>query len=271
MARVPYLRPEDLAEGDRDVLARPFNLWRALANSPATSRAFQAYVAHLWNANRLERRLVELVILQVAAVCGVPYEWVHHVRLGLQNGVSAEEIRAIGPDGARGDRFGAREAAALAAALEIARDGGVGPATHARLAASFDPAERVELSRLGEVGLRLRADLDALHEAGALLVEGGPDVLAERGRLAAPAVDGEDREHLGVSLGTQVGLDLGLGQATRTQNSESYRKESLRSVAQHLTKPPSRCRKSSRIVPVKARSPSHSCRRDHRTQLHGMT
>ena len=109
MARVPYLRPEDLAEGDRDVLARPFNLWRALANSPATSRAFQAYVAHLWNANRLERRLVELVILQVAAVCGVAYEWVHHVRLALANGVTPEEIAAIAADGSTaGGRFGAR-------------------------------------------------------------------------------------------------------------------------------------------------------------------
>jgi alkylhydroperoxidase family enzyme len=146
MARVPYLRVEDLPEADRDVLQRPFHLWRALANSPATSRAFQQMVAHLWNANRLERRLVELVILQVAAVCGVPYEWVHHVRLGLQNGVSADDVRAIGPDGARGDRFGAREAAALAAAREIARDGGVCDATHARLAASFDAGERVDLA-----------------------------------------------------------------------------------------------------------------------------
>ena len=147
MARVPYLRPEDLAEGDRDVLARPFNLWRALANSPATSRAFQAYVAHLWNANRLERRLVELVILQVAAVCGVAYEWVHHVRLALANGVTPEEIAAIAADGSTaGGRFGAREAAALDAALERLRDVRIGEHVAARLDAAFDAAERVDLA-----------------------------------------------------------------------------------------------------------------------------
>ena len=147
MARVPYLRPEDLADGERDVLARPFNLWRALANSPATSRAFQAYVAHLWNANRLERRLVELVILQVAAVCGVAYEWVHHVRLALANGVTPEEIAAIAADGSTaGGRFGAREAAALDAALELARDGRIGEHVAARLDAAFDAAERVDLA-----------------------------------------------------------------------------------------------------------------------------
>jgi alkylhydroperoxidase family enzyme len=147
MARVPYLNAEDLDEADRDVLQRPFHLWRALANSPATSREFQRIVGHLWNGNRLDRRTVELVILQVAAVCGVPYEWVHHVRLGLQNGVLPEEIRAIGATGTRGGaRFGPRESAALDAALEIARDGAYSDATHARLAAVFDAGERVDLT-----------------------------------------------------------------------------------------------------------------------------
>ena len=147
MASVPYLQLEDLPEADRDVLQRPFHLWRALANSPSTSRAFQRMVAHLWNDNRLERRLVELVILQVAAVCGVRYEWVHHVRLGLQHGVAPEDVAAIGAAGTHdAGRFDARESAALDAALEIARDGAVGDATHARLAAHFDAAERIDLA-----------------------------------------------------------------------------------------------------------------------------
>ena len=40
MARLKYLDVQDLAESDRDILDRPVNLYRAMANSPGGTRAF---------------------------------------------------------------------------------------------------------------------------------------------------------------------------------------------------------------------------------------
>ena len=146
MARVPYLDKSDLAPADQAVLVRPFHLWQALANSPGASRHFQSLVHYLWNETGLERRLLELVILQVGYLCRTEYEWLHHIRLGLQNGLTREDILAIGEETAgRTTHLAALDRLALRATREMTLDGAVSAASFEALRAHFDNAGLVNL------------------------------------------------------------------------------------------------------------------------------
>jgi alkylhydroperoxidase family enzyme len=95
MARVPYLERSDLAETDQDLLARNINLFRALVNSPNAARAFSTLGGFIRHKSRLDPRLRELAILQVGWLARSPYEWSHHVKIGFDFGVSADDIRAL--------------------------------------------------------------------------------------------------------------------------------------------------------------------------------
>src|SRR5690606_38057307 len=96
MARLPYLDASDLAEDDRDQLARPINLNRALVHSIPTSRHFWQMANWIRFDATVDRRLREMTILQVGYTTRSKYEWSHHLQLGIKDfGVSEEDIRAI--------------------------------------------------------------------------------------------------------------------------------------------------------------------------------
>ena len=96
MARLPYLDAEDLAEGDRSLLSRPANLFRAYVHSPGAFRNFSRLGGYIRNGSTLDPRLRELAILQVGYLTRNEYEYTHHIQLGRdQFGVSTEDIHAI--------------------------------------------------------------------------------------------------------------------------------------------------------------------------------
>ena len=120
MARVEYLTAEQLDEQHRHLLARPINLSRAVAHSPAGLQQFQRYAQWIRFECEVDPRLRELAILRVGYLAGSEYEYSHHVEIGRHFGVTDDDIRAIGgPDGT------ARDPAAgvvLQAATEITQD-----------------------------------------------------------------------------------------------------------------------------------------------------
>jgi alkylhydroperoxidase family enzyme len=101
MARLPYLQQSDLAPEHRDLLAPRAsdgsvpNLYRALAHGPKAMRKLNALAMHIRHDSRLDPRLRELAILQVGYSTRSPYEYSHHVKLGLEFGVTEDDIRAI--------------------------------------------------------------------------------------------------------------------------------------------------------------------------------
>jgi alkylhydroperoxidase family enzyme len=86
MARVPYLGDEEM------------NLRRAMANTTGGAKAISDVVRWLRNDTKLDKRLCEMAILQVARLTGSRYEWVQHVELARKVGVPDAYIRAIGGD-----------------------------------------------------------------------------------------------------------------------------------------------------------------------------
>ena len=95
MARLPYLNPEDLAEGDRDLLKRMITLHRCLVNSPGAARAFGGLGQYIRFQAKIDPRLRELAILQVGWLAKSSYEWSHHVKIGYDFGVTDADIAAL--------------------------------------------------------------------------------------------------------------------------------------------------------------------------------
>src|SRR5260221_10605094 len=95
MARVPYLERSDLPAEHQDILKRDIALHKALANSPNGARAMNGLGQFIRHTSRLDPRLRELAILQVGWLARSPYEWSHHVKIGLEFGVTDGDLRAL--------------------------------------------------------------------------------------------------------------------------------------------------------------------------------
>lgn len=146
MALVPYLTQDDLPAEDRELLARPINLFRALANSPGALRHFNVLGEWIRYGCELDPRLRELAILQVGYLTRSPYEWSHHVRIGRDFGVTDEDVAAV-IAASHGREHGLEEldGAVLSAARELTLDQQISPATWALLSAHLDAGRRVDL------------------------------------------------------------------------------------------------------------------------------
>ena len=171
MSRLPLLELEDIpAEyhylftddylGDRHI----FRVW---GHNPAVLEATLEYLETLYD--QLTPRRKELVILAVARARGAEYEWHQHVDIARANGVTTDEIRAIGG----GDLSPFDDAEFVL--LQYARAVAVGEVTdqvHDALVRHYDPAEVVAAGLLVDfyVGLcNYVAAVDLPFEGGAFV------------------------------------------------------------------------------------------------------
>lgn len=146
MARVPYLQPSDVPEEYRDLLSGDSNLLRALINSPNAARDSRPLPNFIRFKSRLDPRLRELAILQVGYLARSPYEWVHHIEIGHQFGVSDDDIRAMIDDtNGKPNTLDAQTKTVLKAAREITEEGAVSDATFTALKQFLDNERYVDL------------------------------------------------------------------------------------------------------------------------------
>jgi alkylhydroperoxidase family enzyme len=147
MARVPYLEKSDLAPEDQELLNRPISLAKALVNSPKAARAFFGLGSYIRYGSKLDPRLRELAILQVGWLARSPYEWSHHVKLGLDFGVTDADIQALIDDTAgKPTSLDALSRTVLRAAREMTADGVITDATFAELQGTLGNEMVVDLT-----------------------------------------------------------------------------------------------------------------------------
>jgi alkylhydroperoxidase family enzyme len=146
MARLPYLDRSDLLPEHQDLLARNINLYRMLAHSPRAARSMNGLARFIRDGSRLDPRLRELAILQVAYSTRSPYAFSHHVRIGREFGVGDDDIRAVAEESA-GRPSGLEPLArtVLAAAREMTSGPGLSGETFAALGAQLDNERLVDL------------------------------------------------------------------------------------------------------------------------------
>ncbi len=174
MARLPYVQPDDLPEPARSVLAGyRVNLFEALANAPDAMVHLHGLGMWIREAQSLPSRLRELAILQVGASARSPYEFSHHVRIGMAHGLLPEDVRAVtDPGGPERSGLSALEQAGLAAAAELTVEGTITPTTWTALADELDERQLVELvvtiafyNAVVRMLAALEVDLEPEHQA----------------------------------------------------------------------------------------------------------
>ena len=145
MARLPYLTPDDLAPEDQDLLERDINLVKITSYAPGGARAFHRLGGWIRFKSKLDSRLREMAILRVGVLARADYEFTHHIELGLQFGMSEDDVRDViaGPDA---PGLGDIERLTLQATDEITVDGAMAAETLAALQAHLDGELLVEFT-----------------------------------------------------------------------------------------------------------------------------
>lgn len=146
MARLPYLSKENLKPEDQPLLARDIALMRLLVHSPGATRAFQGLGGYIRHKSTLDGRLRELAILQVGWLARSPYEWSHHIRIGMDFGVTEPDIQALIDDTeGKPTPLGPVERCVLHAAREITWQGAASDATFRELEGYFSTEHLTDL------------------------------------------------------------------------------------------------------------------------------
>jgi alkylhydroperoxidase family enzyme len=103
------------------------NVHRMMAHHPELLAAWTPLRQHITTGGTLSDRHRELIILRVAALAGVAYEWHHHVARASLAGIGPAEIEAVRIDKAT-DWPDEQEAALLTATDELFQGLAVGDA-----------------------------------------------------------------------------------------------------------------------------------------------
>lgn len=152
MARIPYPRSEDLPAKINDFFDKirsnnwpVLNLNWIMAHSTGTARELIRLGAMLLSKTELNPRFRELAVMRIARFCGSRYEWMQHVPIALEAGLSREELRNI-ENWKDTELFNDDDRIILAFAEEVARDHRPSDATFADAAKLLDNTSLVELT-----------------------------------------------------------------------------------------------------------------------------
>lgn len=175
MARLEYVdpevgTPEQRAMGTTIVESRGhiLNLYRILLHSPNVAGGWLRHANAVRYESKLEGRVRELVICEVARLTRADYEWHHHQSIALREGNGPEQLESL-PNWRGTGLFGQREEAALAYADAMTRHVDVDDPTFAAVRAEFDDQELLELTvtiafynLVARVLVALKIDVEAL-------------------------------------------------------------------------------------------------------------
>jgi 4-carboxymuconolactone decarboxylase len=135
---------QELLEGVAPPL-RAANIFTTLVRAPGLFRRWLPFGGKLLTG-KIPARDREILILRTAWNCGADYEWGHHVTIGLDAGLTREEIDRVpeGPTAA----WPAPDALLLQAADELHREYRLSDATWDALRQRYDTQQLVEVPML---------------------------------------------------------------------------------------------------------------------------
>lgn len=156
VTRLPRIAPLTYEEADDEARA----LWDAavanganevshpqfltLLRHPTAYRLHSQYTRYLMTSTVLPVRDRELVILRTGWLCGSDTQWYHHTEIGLECGLTREEIDRI-PRGPSAEGWSARDATLLRACDELNDACRLGDATWDALREVYDDRQMIEL------------------------------------------------------------------------------------------------------------------------------
>lgn len=120
------------------------NIFRTLARAPKALARFNAWGGYvLSRRNDLPAREREIVILRVGFLCRSGYEFTQHTRIGLQSGLTADEIERIKRGADAG--WSAADAALIRATDELHADQFITEPTWTELGRHFTDKQRMDV------------------------------------------------------------------------------------------------------------------------------
>lgn len=147
-----------------------------LAQHPALTIPFLNYSRYLLLESTLDHRVREIVTLYVAWTCKSEYEWLSHVREGLQRGLEREDFEAV-KQGANSPRWSDFERNLLRLVDEMRDSRTISDATWNALSPHFDHRGMMDLVFTVGTYIMLSAIVNGLRvqpeagEGGAVLAE----------------------------------------------------------------------------------------------------
>jgi len=180
--RIPPLPQSEWNDEIREVLkdlqrdGRVYNIFSTLSRHPKLLKRWLVFGNHVLAKSSLPPREREIIILRMGWLCRAEYEWGHHVAIGKEAGLSAQDIERIatGPDSSGWDPF---EAVLLRAVDELHADCRIGDSTWKALAARYSTQQILDLiftagqyrlvsMALNSIGVQLEEGFEGFsHEA----------------------------------------------------------------------------------------------------------
>jgi 4-carboxymuconolactone decarboxylase len=120
------------------------NIFRTLVRAPKALTRFNAWGGYvLSRRNDLSARDREVVILRTGFLCKSGYEWTQHVRIGLREGLTEDEIARIKQGAAAG--WSASDAALIRASDELHADQFITDGTWTELRRHFTEKQAMDV------------------------------------------------------------------------------------------------------------------------------
>lgn len=116
------------------------NILATFARHPALAQAFLRFSVHLLFNSTMPPRLRELAILRVAHRTDSEYEWFQHVKMGLREGLTEDEIADV-QRGVAADEF---DRTVLAGVDELMDSYELSDATRSALSERLDERQRMD-------------------------------------------------------------------------------------------------------------------------------
>jgi AhpD family alkylhydroperoxidase len=120
------------------------NALGTFAHHPELTRAFHTFNGHVLFATTLSPRQRELLVLRVAARRDCAYEWVQHVVLAADAGLSDEDVARVA-EGPTADGWDELDRALVQAADDLLDDARIADATWAALEGSLDRQQLMDV------------------------------------------------------------------------------------------------------------------------------
>lgn len=148
--RIPPLTQAEWDNETREILkdlqrdGQVYNIFSTLARHPKLLKRWLVFGNHILAKSSLPPREREIVILRMGWLCRAEYEWGHHVAIGKQAGLTAQEIQRIsaGPDAPGWEPF---EALLLRAVDELHANCRVSDSTWKALAERYTTQQILDL------------------------------------------------------------------------------------------------------------------------------
>jgi alkylhydroperoxidase family enzyme len=122
--------------------SRPLNIFLTLVRHPKLFKRWQVFGSHVLAKSSLPARERELVILRTGHLCKSGYEFHQHTRIGLQAGLTSDEIAKLQRDDAE---WTGKDAALIRAADELHADQFISDATWQALSKDWNQQQLMDL------------------------------------------------------------------------------------------------------------------------------